>query len=79
MKLCTDCKYCNKKDAYASGFWKCTKHMITNPVSGEPVQKKWIFCDSQRTMPMPMDILTGACGKRGRWFEPKENTDATLS
>lgn len=56
------------------------KHFRPGPGSMEPPEEfglcaepraQWLFAATNRVGRFPFDILTGNCGRKGRWFEPK--------
>ena len=68
MKLCIDCKWCEKG-------W--TAHCVApqntkiTPVTGDKYYR-WTFCDNQRDDSLIVAWVLRTCGRRARWFEPKE-------
>ena len=71
VKLCKDCKhFLNDK----KGFEKCNKKVGNDLVTGEPISNV-IYCSSHRKFDWLGAILSNACGKSGRWFEPKEPSE----
>ncbi len=81
MKLCKDCKWfepASSSDERALRYAKCNAPRNIEKSSeyeliGIPVaQRRWEFCSTHRTEPWLWAILLRICGKRGRWFEPKD-------
>ena len=77
-KYCKDCKF-YIPDSLLTSYDKCSKTnkvvRKTNLVSGETeeiVKSPITFCDLHRDTSFLLDVLFGVCGRRGRWFEPKE-------
>lgn len=72
-KLCKDCKYVDKTEAYDATYWKCNAPQNLLPVGDST--RRWIYCDTMRKEGFLFSWLTNMCGKSGRWFEPKEKTN----
>jgi hypothetical protein len=76
MKYCKDCKHLqiDAGDEQYNARWKCiSPRTITNIslTDGASIRRHWIYCDSQRDVDFGVDVLFTACGKRGRFWEPK--------
>jgi hypothetical protein len=73
--LCIDCKHHRAQEVYPSDMCAValTRKKV-NLVSGDVAPKsKWsLDCESQREYRWLDAIMLGLCGRRGRWFEPKE-------
>jgi len=71
MKLCKDCKWCEKGPLSGDDIREC--------LSPKVKKKRWwveyrpMFCGTHRDNGIGwlFSILGGYCGKRGRFFEPK--------
>lgn len=63
LKLCKDCKWCEKKQE--PRFWGCNNPMNVKTqslVDGKQIPIVY-FCENARS-------LEELCGKNGAWFEP---------
>ena len=74
MKICTECKWFDRKEG-----GHCYRHrnarVGTNRVNGRPIYGRETKASEEREPPFPFDILFGACGRRGRFWEPKESSE----
>jgi hypothetical protein len=73
-KLCEDCIF-SFKGPYS---WKChaPQNMeVLTRLTKEPIPQ-WRFesCETQRRANWFDALVSGFCGKQGRWFKPKEYT-----
>ena len=82
MKFCKDCKHCEVKESdYRSDidFSKCNhpKNYLVNGdyLSTGNKSRKWTYSSTMRDHEWPFDWLFKMCGKRGRWFEPKDTKE----
>lgn len=80
-KFCKDCKYCELADEFSDfesqiRYAKCgyPVKIHISPLSGkqEIVKSQWKYCSVLRGCGLLVSFMTKSCGKRGRWFEPKD-------
>lgn len=71
MKFCKDCRHYGK-GAVCNAPKNLKKKM--DVVTGqEVVERKWRYCiNHRRHYGFIYVIISSQCGRRGRWFEPKE-------
>ena len=76
MKLCINCKHHLPSPSGPSSAKCALAPTKTDPVTGEVTRDfgTYGYCFIERDMPILLDILTGVCGKRARWFVPIEQT-----
>lgn len=67
VKCCKDCEFVHPSPL-AGGSSQCRR---IDPKTGEPISFG-STCDLQRSVPWPLDLVYGFCGKRGRFFKLKE-------
>lgn len=83
LKPCVDCVYFNKlRDSEWSLFGyngsECSAPQnktasYYNIVTGEKNQSyRWTWCSHLRKNGLLSSLIWNSCGKRGRWFKPKE-------
>lgn len=65
-KFCKDCKYI-ENEWFGNMCIRYPKY--TNPVTSISSYSYEAHCGEQRSMPIILDLLTGSCGKRGRFWE----------
>ena len=68
MKLCKDCKHCKYDQCDAP---KNLNHI--DRVSGG-TKRRWSSCSLHLEDGVLTSFMLKTCGKRGRWFEPKDDT-----
>jgi hypothetical protein len=71
MKLCKDCKH---HETGRHGLDWChspNNKIIKSLVRGQ--RREVTCCQDQRAVWRGFDVLNNRCGKRARWFEPKES------
>ena len=73
LPICTNCKWV--KDA-GTEFPTCHAPQgadVGARLAGVvPVKTRWMFCKIQRMDVWLWAIALNTCGRRGRWFQPKE-------
>lgn len=69
MNLCVNCKHCTSP----LGAYRCEapQNSCGNLVDGS-YTARWTFCETHRNSDLIDSFILKMCGKRGRWFEPKE-------
>ena len=77
QKLCKDCKHHRK--GLAPEFSKCRApqniRQIIKLIDGIPrTEYRWDFCSTQREDGWLSSLMINTCGKRGKWFEVKDET-----
>lgn len=77
MRLCKDCKY-SEQDAIDKklNFYRCiAPQNMEKPDAVDGSQKpRWKWCDLHRKEGRFLSFVLRTCGRRGRWFEPKEGS-----
>lgn len=71
MRLCKDCKH-SIDPHFSLQFLRCSKSV--DKVDVCTGKTKYNFCSYARFEPHWLSFLVNSCGKRGRWFEPKEKS-----
>lgn len=75
MKLCNDCKH-SQDTEFEFGKCNAPKNIIIDITNGSK-KRKWTYCSVHRSMFWLGALLTGTCGRSGRWFKLKEIKDGT--
>lgn len=70
MQLCVHCKHHRHGNHGLDGCHSPNNRVIRDVVRGD--RREVTLCMDQRAVMRGFDVLNGRCGKRARWFEPKE-------
>lgn len=70
MTLCVDCKHCFKT-AWDTYRCQAPQNRDGDLVGGND-KFMWILCETHRADGIISSFIFKTCGKRARWFEPKE-------
>jgi len=71
MKLCIDCKYFNRFVLISSECKHPKNIKGIKPSTGDP-EYYWYSANVSREDGFIFSLINHSCGKRARWFEPKE-------
>ncbi len=71
-RRCEDCR----KSRDVDGVPTCARAMVQSfhvcPTTSVVVYAAFAACSAQRRYPWPLDVLAGMCGRRGRFYAPKD-------
>lgn len=74
--ICTNCRWSRTLGAYPTCHAPQGRWAVEYLSGSTSTEMDWEFCNIQRADIWPIAVVMRTCGRSGRWFQPKEASDA---